>query len=279
MTVVMNDIRCAVRALGLSGRPVCIHSSLRSFGRVERGATTLLQGLLAEGCTVLVPSFSIAAFAIEPPAGAEMRPARNGLNYEGSTTFYLAGGRDTYRLDTKEIDLSMGAIPTAVVNWPERIRGDHPLNSFAAIGPLARLLLQDQNSTDVYAPLRVLTGREGAIVLMGVGLERMTFLHYAEQAAGRIPFRRWANGPDRKTLLVAVGSCSEGFDHFAPLLAPFNQQFLVGESIWQVFPARETLEVAVQAMQRNPSITHCDDDECERCADAIQGGPLLVSGR
>ncbi len=279
MTVVMNDIRRAVRTLGLSGRPVCVHSSLRSFGRVEHGATTILQGLLAEGCTVLVPSFSIAAFAIEPPASAEMRPARNGLDYEGSTTFYLAGGRDTYRPDTREIDLSMGAIPAAVVNWPERIRGDHPLNSFAAIGPLARLLLQDQNFTDVYAPLRALTERNGAIVLMGVGLERLTFLHYAEQAAGRIPFRRWANGPDGKTLLVAVGSCSEGFDHFAPLLAPFNQQFLVGESIWQVFPARETLEAAVQAMQRNPSITHCDDDECERCADAIQGGPLLVSSR
>ena len=279
MTVVLDDVRRAVRALELSGRPVCVHSSLRSFGDVEHGATTLLQGLLTEGCTVLVPSFSIAAFAIEPPAPAEMRPARNGLDYEKSTTLYLAGGRDTYTPHTTEIDLSMGAIPAAVVNWPERIRGDHPLNSFAAIGPLARLLLQDQNPVDVYAPLRALTEQGGAIVLMGVGLERMTFLHYAEQAAGRIPFRRWANGPDGKPLLVAVGSCSEGFDHFAPLLDPLNQQFLVGESIWQVFPARETLDVAVQAMQRDPFMTHCDDDECERCADAIQGGPLLVSSR
>jgi aminoglycoside 3-N-acetyltransferase len=180
---------------------------------------------------------------------------------------------------TTEIDLSMGAIPAAIVNWPERARGNHQLNSFAAVGPLARLLVQDQNATDVYAPLRALTEQDGAIILMGVGLERMTFLHYAEQVAGRVPFRRWANGPDGKPLSVAVGSCSEGFDHFAPLLAPFNQQFLVGESIWQVFPARQTLDVAVQAIRYYPSITRCDDDECERCIDAIRGGPLLVSGR
>lgn len=276
MTVVMNDIRRAVRALELSGRPVCVHSSLRSFGRVERGATTVLRGLLAEGCTVLVPAFSIAAFSIAPPARTEMRPARNGLSYQSSTTLYLGGGGDVYTPDTTEIDLSMGSLPTAVVNWPERVRGNHPLNSFAAIGPLAHLLIRDQSPLDVYAPLRALTERDGAIILMGVGLERMTFLHYAEQEAGRMPFRRWANGPDDRPQLVAVGSCSEGFDHFAPLLAPFQQQFLVGESIWQVFPARETLTIAVKAMKHDPLITHCDDDDCERCADAIQGGPLLV---
>lgn len=276
MAIVMNDIRRAVRALNLSGRPVCVHSSLRSFGRVERGGTTILQGLLAEGCTILVPSFSIAAFAIAPPTRSDMRPARNGLRYKSSTTLYLSGRGDIYTPNTREIDLSMGSLPTAVVNWPERTRGNHPLNSFAAIGPLAHVLIKGQTPIDVYAPLRALTERDGAIVLMGVGLERMTFLHYAEQEAGRTPFRRWANGPDGKPLLVAVGSCSEGFDHFAPLLAPFNQQFLVGESIWQVFPARESLDVAVSAMRRDPHITHCDDDDCERCADAIEGGPLLI---
>ncbi len=279
MAVAMNDIRSAIRALDVSGRPVCVHSSLRSFGQVERGATTILQGLLAEGCTVLVPSFSIAAFAIAPPARADMRPARNGLRYKSSTTLYLGAGGDAYTPDTTEIDLSMGALPTAVVNWPERARGNHPLNSFAAVGPLAQQLIRDQSSLDVYAPLRALTKLDGVIVLMGVGLERMTFLHYAEQEAGRVPFRRWANGPDGQPVLVAVGSCSEGFDHFAPLLAAFNTQFLVGESIWQVFPARETLDVAVKAMQDNPHITHCDDDDCERCTDAIKGGPLLVADR
>ncbi len=277
MVVAMSDIRRAIRELDLAGRVVCVHSSLRSFGRVERGATTILQGLLAEGCTVLVPSFSIAAFAITPPAVPEMRPARNGIRYESSTTFYLSGSGDVYTPATTEIDLSMGSLPALIVNKPESVRGNHPLNSFAAIGPQARMLIMEQSPLDVYAPLRALTELGGSIVLMGVGLERMTFLHYAEQEAGRVPFRRWANGPDGKPALVAVGSCSEGFDHFAPLLAPLNQQFLVGESIWQVFLARKTLKVVSEAIWREPIITQCDDSECERCADAIQGGPLLVT--
>jgi len=276
MVVAMSDIRRTIRALDLAGKPVSVHSSLRSFGRVERGATTILQGLLAEGCTVLVPSFSIAAFAIAPPALPEMRPARNGLHYKSSTTFYLSGRSEIYTPDIREIDLSMGSLPALMVNKLERVRGNHPLNSFAAIGPLAATLIMEQTPLDVYAPLRALTELGGSIILMGVGLERMTFLHYAEQEAGRVPFRRWANGLDGKPASVAVGSCSEGFDHFAPLLAPLNQQFLVGESIWQVFPARKTLKIAVEAIASMPTITQCDDSDCERCIDAIQGGPLLA---
>jgi aminoglycoside 3-N-acetyltransferase len=188
----------------------------------------------------------------------------------------MGAGGEVYTPDTTEIDLSMGSLPALVVHKSERARGNHPLNSFAAIGPLARLLIMHQSPLDVYAPLQALTEQGGAILLMGVGLERMTFLHYAEQEAGRIPFRRWANGLDDRPAMVAVGSCSEGFDHFAPVLAALNQQFLVGESIWQAFPAYKTLRLAVEAIRRKPFMTRCDDSDCERCADAIQGGPLLA---
>ena len=40
MKVTTSDIRLAIRNLGLAGRPLCVHSSLRSFGwREERGRT------------------------------------------------------------------------------------------------------------------------------------------------------------------------------------------------------------------------------------------------
>jgi aminoglycoside N3'-acetyltransferase len=38
MKVTTSDIRLAIRNLGLAGRPLCVHSSLRSFGWVEGGA-------------------------------------------------------------------------------------------------------------------------------------------------------------------------------------------------------------------------------------------------
>ncbi|GER86388.1 AAC(3) family N-acetyltransferase [Dictyobacter vulcani] len=276
MTVALKDIRQAIALLELSGMPVCIHSSLRSFGLVERGAETIVEGFLAEGCTVLVPTFSDAAFAIAPPDLPQMRPARNGIHYERLTERFYMGGNQTYTTDSREINLTMGLIPQYIVEHPQRIRGNHPLNSFAALGPLARTLIEGQDALDVYAPLHTLTLMHGSVVLMGVGLERMTFLHYAEQVAGRELFRRWAHGPDHRPMLVTVGSCSEGFGRLAPILSPSRQKLMVGQSSWQVFAAGEALQAASQAIQEQPDITHCADPECIRCNDAIKGGPLLV---
>ena len=75
--VTAQDIRESVRDLGLSGRPLCVHPSLRSFGWGEGGASAVVEGLLSEGCTVMVPMFSYT-FAVPPPPGRRL--ARNGRN-------------------------------------------------------------------------------------------------------------------------------------------------------------------------------------------------------
>jgi aminoglycoside 3-N-acetyltransferase len=89
----------------------------------------------------------------------------------------------------------MGAIPAAVVTREGRARGVHPLNSFSALGPRADELIRDQTAIDVYAPFEHLREMGGSVVMMGVGLDSMTLLHYAEQLAGRALFIRWAVGP------------------------------------------------------------------------------------
>jgi aminoglycoside N3'-acetyltransferase len=98
----------------------------------------------------------------------------------------------------------MGIIAATVVAWPHRARGNHPLCSFAAVGPLAEDITACQSPLDVYAPLEALTQRNGAVLLAGVGIEKMTLLHLAEKAAGRTLFRRWAN--DLHGQAVAVES-------------------------------------------------------------------------
>ena len=47
------------------------------------------------------------------------------------------------------------------------MRGTHPLNSFAALGPLADKLISAQSSSDVYGPIRELAAYEGLILLIG----------------------------------------------------------------------------------------------------------------
>ena len=47
-----DEIRQAARENDLSGSAVCVHSSLKSFGWVDGGARTVVDGLLAENPTV-----------------------------------------------------------------------------------------------------------------------------------------------------------------------------------------------------------------------------------
>src|ERR687891_282076 len=109
MVVTGEDLKQALRGLGLSRRAVCLHSSLRSFGHVAGGAKTVIRAFLDEECTVLVPTFS------------------SGF----------------------EIDRDMGAIPATLVRWPNRVRGNHPLDSFTAVGPSATELIAQQDPLDV----------------------------------------------------------------------------------------------------------------------------------
>ena len=56
--VTLDDIRGTVSHLGLAGKAVCLHSSLRSFGWVEGGASAVVDAFLFEESTLLVPTFS-----------------------------------------------------------------------------------------------------------------------------------------------------------------------------------------------------------------------------
>ena len=272
--VTFGDIRGAIRSLKLSNRPLCVHSSLRSFGWVDGSASTVVDGLLAEGCTVLVPTFSWDCFGIPPPP--DMQPERNGLYYEDYDGTFSGIGR-VYASESMEIDQDMGAIPAAALAMPGRVRGNHPLCSFTAVGSLAEELIFDQKPLDVFAPLRNLAETSGSVLLMGVGLESMTFIHLAERVAGRNLFRRWANSTDGRPMMVEVGGCG-GFDNFKPIFASLMREIRVGKSVWLAFPARETLEAATKAIRENPNITHCDNPHCGRCNDAVKGGPILTSG-
>ncbi len=271
--VTADQIRAAVQALHLAGRPLCVHASLRSFGWVAGGAQTVIEGLLAEGCTVLVPTFSYDAFWIDPLP--HLRRARNGTDYS-EVPPERPGDHRVYTPDSMELQPgTMGAIPAAVLALPGRVRGDHPLCSFSAVGPLARPLVGRQAPRRIWGPLEALAEAAGAIVLMGVGLDRMTFLHLAEQHAGRTPFRSWANGPDGTPMEVEDGGCSRGFPRLGPCLAPLRRRTAVGQSAWHAYDARGTLSAAAEAIRQYPTITRCDRSTCRECDDAIQGGPIL----
>jgi aminoglycoside N3'-acetyltransferase len=271
-SVTATDLSAAIRILDLSGRPVCVHSSLRSFGWVEGGAATVVDALLGAGCTVMVPTFSESHGPVYPPEGRMLKQNAMSLDFLEETR---ADSSWRFSRDSLAVDPDMGAISAEVLRRPGRVRGNHPRDSLSAVGPLAHELIDGQRPLDVFSPFRALAGLGGAVVLMGVGLNRLTLLHEAERQAGRRCFRRWGRGPGGEVVECEEGGCSSGFENFAPFLAGIERQIRVGESLWRVLPTRETLIAAVKALQQNPTISHCDDPDCDRCADAIAGGPIL----
>ena len=53
--VSVQDVIEGARVADLADLPIFLHSSLSSFGCVENGADTIIDGLLQSGCTVVVP--------------------------------------------------------------------------------------------------------------------------------------------------------------------------------------------------------------------------------
>lgn len=274
MVVTGQDVRQALRGLGLPGRTVCLHSSLSSFGQVVGGAVAVVRAFLDEGCTLLVPTFS-SVFEVAPPPHLQFE--RNGWDYSAPTSPRHMPER-VYTPEVPDIDRGMGAIPLAVIPWLGRVRGNHPLDSFTAVGPRAAELIAGQAPLDVYAPLTALIRTDGFVLLMGVGLEKVTLLHLAEKEAGRTLFRRWANDPNGRPMAVEVGGCSEGFGKLELHLRHAMRRISVGRSRWTLLPAGQVLAYAAPAISANTRITHCVVGECERCNDAVKGGPYSPCG-
>lgn len=264
----MQCLQQAIENLGLVGKPVCVHASLRSFGcRVEG----LLETFLDAGCTVMAPAFSDV---YEVPPVPELMPEQNGAgdySYFWGKEYLDAG---VYSPAVSQLTVEeMGAFPKLLLAHPDRIRGNNALNSFAAVGPLASELIAGQSNEDVYAPLQALYKLDGYVLLMGTDLCSATAIHYAEQLAGRAPFIRWAKGENGMTVPVRAGGCSDGFEKLSELLTAYEKQVSIGSSLWRCYRVRDIVDVCTDAFQNDPYVAHCDDPDCCRCNDAAKGGP------
>ena len=269
-----SEIVNAINTLGISGADVCIHSSMRSFGApIKNGLKTLTDAFMERFCTIMVPTFS-DIYEVRPTK--QFMPEQNGA---GDYSFFLEQSYaeiKPFDVNSKEISAGdMGAFPKFVLETEGSVRGNNPLNSFTALGANAKRLVARQSFKDVYAPLKQLCADDGYVLLMGVGLDKATIIHYAEQVAGRTPFVRWAYDENRKVVPVSAGSCSEGFRNLDGILDIYARKITVGSSRWVCYKAQEFVDVCSRAIRNMPNFTHCDDKECDRCNDAIKGGPQL----
>jgi aminoglycoside 3-N-acetyltransferase len=261
-TVTRAEIAAAVEDLGLAGRPLCVHSSLKSFGHVTGGADAVVDGLLDAGATVLVPASTFRwCMAPRPPGPPLPGNAEDDGSIPPPGRIPPAGFSPLAGF----LDPAMGSIPAAVLRRTARRRGRHPLTSFAALGPQAVELVRDQEPADVYAPLAALAARGGAVVAMGVGLDAVTLLHLAEVRAGLPLLTRWALVADGRIVAAPHGGCSRGFERLAEAVAAAERRIEVGESTWRVFDAAALLAAATPRFAADPAAGTCAHPDCARC--------------
>ena len=162
--------------LGLrSGMTVMIHSSLGNVGWTVGGPVTIIRALIA----VLGPKGTLVMPAESPHVSDP-----SGWNDERVKEEW----HDTIRehlpvFDPRTTPTTMGAIPEAFRTYPGTRRSVHPLVSVCANGHLAGEITRVHSLEFCEGrgtPFEKLYDLDGQTLLLGVGFNRCTSLHYAE---------------------------------------------------------------------------------------------------
>ncbi len=158
-----------LRDLGLQpGDAAMVHASLSQLGRVEGGAATVVEAVLdamGPGGTLLTPAFTAGLWrdALVMPDCREFCPRR---------------------LCPSQHPSHEGAIPNAALARPGRLRSCHPTHSWVGNGPQAEELLRGHCESPTFCgpgnPFEPLVERDGWLLTIGVGVDRITLWHYFE---------------------------------------------------------------------------------------------------
>ena len=166
MTVKKSDIISVLQRIGLkTGDTLLVHSSLKSIGQVDEGASMIIDAILEIlGCegTLMMPSFQL---------GSE---------------FYLVDRG--CRFDIKNTPSGCGLISEVFRRRPDVLRSLSPTHCTAACGSQAKRMLDGHElckiSVGAGSPYHKLVQMNCKILLLGVTHESNTTLHFVENTNG-----------------------------------------------------------------------------------------------
>lgn len=177
-------------ALGVQpGMVLVVHSSLRSLGWVSGGPVAVilaLEDVLGSEGTLVMPTHT-----------ADLSDPANWVNPPVPEAWW-----ETIRQTMPAFDVAltptsgMGMIPETFRKQAGVLRSNHPDTSFAAWGKYARKITENHALVPLFgeqSPLARVYELDGWVLLLGVGHNRNTSLHLAENRA-RIPHRMMHTG-------------------------------------------------------------------------------------
>jgi aminoglycoside N3'-acetyltransferase len=228
--VTRADLARDLARLGIRpGDTVFLHSSLKSLGYVEGGASSVVKALQdavgAEG-TLLVPTYYLPAGTVK--ATCEM---------EG------------YVFDPRSHGTNMGRLPETFLREAATHRSVHPTHSVSAWGRHAQYLTEAHHrAPSIFgegSPWQRFVGLDGAKVLgLGISMGPVTFYHVLEDAMGeRFPEPIWE---ERTYQLPCLDKEGKRWDvpvrPFAPTVAARRIDYAAREDLRAYF--REEFERA-----------------------------------
>ena len=267
-----DDIIKGLKELGLEGKDLEVHSSLSSFGQVNGGAATVIDALKSICGTILMPTYSSLGRTGAPK---NSRPLQNGTDYKKEVDYTIEPYNPKSFSNDSHIEEDMGIIPRTLLTLRDVLRSKHPSVSWAGCGDNKEFYLVPHPPDDPNRPLKKLAKKDGYILLIGVDLRCCTAVHLAEESAGRKAFIRWVLYDDGKIHNIREYGCSEGFNKLAPYQNGIARKLEIGSSILMAYPMNELLNICKNVMSNTPEITHCGNSDCERCNDAVKGGPIV----
>jgi len=248
-----KDIKTGLRALGLKkGDNVGVHSSLSSFGFVERGADAVIDALLEvvgdEG-TIVMPTYST-----------------NRIEVERTPEEIVMGVTWKFKIlpfDPKEIPCWTGIIPETFRKRKDALRSLHPTHSIAVIGAKAKEIAEAGKELSALGGWRKLLELNGYILLIGVGLDRCSSMHLAEER-----FKLPKNILDKITLPQELKEKypEEGWDvgfgpypDFTRMEEPYLKQKImkivkIGKATVKLARLRNMIDLFAEYLERNPDL-------------------------
>lgn len=270
-----NRWKRAFEELGVrSGCTLLVFSHIKSGPDAETKALEVLETLrdvIGPQGTILAPTFTLTAIAMQEDP---LVPLPLWL-----ASYYKASPREPaiFRVRHTPADVQVvGYLPELLRNLPGAKRSNHPVYSFTAWGPYAKLLTQSSPfhfPLGSNSPLARLYSLNGELLLMNVDHEVNSLLHLAEVWAEAPYIQRSLHikvGENRWRNIRGVPTCSRGFNKIAPILhqARLVHYTKVEDITLQRMNVRALVSMAVTLLRGAPDALLCNEPDCPWCQNA-----------
>jgi len=247
-----------------------VHASMKRLGYVMHGAEAVfsaLRGLLGPEGTLLVPTFT----------GARTDPACWTAPALPRSVWEETREATPLFDPVHSLPEGMGGLATRVLFDPASRRSNHPLCSFAALGPHAEELLSEHDLLDPFGPKSPLAAARrlrAQVLLLGVDQRSNAALLHAQVLADAPAVRR-----RKGTFLAEVDGertwvrperlpeCSEGFGRIEDDLVSRGlvRVARVGDGTCRLMRMHPVVAHVEHCLRLRPEWVHCGRDACRQC--------------